>query len=133
MSLTHSQVIEDAEASLLDALITQNMRKLGKIVHPEIVFTDESGQTFIGLNQLPYMNSEVLRLDKCEVGQRSITLFTNIAVVNCTERRSGFYRTIFFEREFRVTRIWKFSGRQWQLISATLVILPATAQAVAVK
>lgn len=124
MNLTHTQIVEDAENRLLEALISNNRNELAKILHPEIVFTDESGQSYAGFGNIPHLNCEILEIESSEISNRSIVFFTNIAVVNCIERRRGKYRGIQYERELRITRSWKFSGRQWQLISTSLVLLP---------
>lgn len=124
MNLTHKQIVEDAENRLLEALISKNRSELRKMMHPEIVMIDESGQLYVGFENLPYLNWEIIEIESSEIASRSIVFFTNIAVVNSIERRRGKYRGIYFEREFRITRSWKFSGRQWQVISSSLVLLP---------
>ena len=127
MSLTHTQIIDDAETRLIQALIANDVKSIRRLAHPEMVFTDESGQTYIGIEKIPYLNPSVLSLHGREIRSRNITFFTNIAVVNCVEKRTGAYLNILFEREFRINRVWKFNGRQWQLIAATLVLLPEVA------
>jgi hypothetical protein len=124
VNLTHKQIVENAETRLLEALVSNNRTELAKILHPEVVFTDESGQSYAGFENIPHLNGEILDVQSCEISNRSIALFTNIAVVNCVERRCGTYRGISFECTLRITRSWKFSGRQWQLISTSLVLLP---------
>lgn len=124
MSLTHTEIIEDSEARLLDALVEKDYKRFRKMLHPDIVFTDESGQSYVGISKIPYLNQDILSLSRCEILKRNITFFTNIAVVNAVELRIGLYRGMHFERCFRITRTWKFSGRVWQLISASLVLLP---------
>ncbi|RZJ69654.1 nuclear transport factor 2 family protein [Flavobacterium sp.] len=126
MTLSHIQVIEEAENRLLKAVIANDKRTLAKMLHPEIVFTDENGQTFVGFDSIPYLNTEILLLESSEICTRNITFFTNIAIVNSVENRRGKYRGICFERKLRINRSWKFSGRGWQLISANLVLLLET-------
>lgn len=124
MSLTHIQVVQDAENRLLDALISGDNKQIKSMLHPDVVFTDESGQTHLGLPNIPYLNPKIIKIETSLVLERNISFFTNIAIVNSIEKRTGKYREIDFEREFRITRTWKFSGRQWQVISASLVLLP---------
>ncbi|RZJ67406.1 MAG: nuclear transport factor 2 family protein [Flavobacterium sp.] len=124
MSLTHTEIVQDAESRLLQALVSKDYRTFRKMLHPEIVFTDESGQSYMGIEQIPYLNEEILSLSTCEILKRDITFFTNIAIVNVIELRVGLYRGMQFERKFRIMRTWKFNGRMWQLIAANLVLLP---------
>ncbi|RYZ87587.1 MAG: nuclear transport factor 2 family protein [Proteobacteria bacterium] len=124
MSLTHTDIILDIEARLMHSIIACDVKMLKKIMHPEFVFTDESGQTYHGVDTIPHLNPDVLQLEEIDILSRNMTFYTNIAVVNSIEIRKGFYRGMRFERKFRVMRTWKFSGRQWQLIAGSLVVMP---------
>lgn len=59
MPLSHYELVERAEASLIAALIEGDLESLLKLCHRDIVFTNEIGKTMYGVH---YM---FLRLKSC--------------------------------------------------------------------
>lgn len=123
MSRTHVEIVEEAEIRLMAAICTFDMEELHEIIHPELVFTNETGQVFMGIGSLQINNPDVLRIRTIEVMEREIAIFNTVAVVNTIEKRTGEYLGIDFGTEFRVTRIWKFHTHDWMLIAASVVML----------
>lgn len=121
MNKTHEEVIEDFEARLLEAMTHSNPKSILDILHDNVILTNEAGEVFNGATRLPILNPDVLRICEVDILDREIALFTNVAIVNVLERRTGFYRGIPFAGLYRVTRTWKFSGRQWMLIAANVI------------
>lgn len=126
MSLTHIEIIEAAEKRLLNALVSKDAKSVSRLLHPDVIYTNEEGDTFIGISELPKMVSGIFKIEQFKIRSRSINVFTNVAIVNTNEWRSGIYRDMNFEGEYRITRTWKFSGRQWQLIASNHVLLSDT-------
>lgn len=122
MAKTHQDVIEAFESRLLDAVMTCNKSELHVLLHSNFVFTNENGEVFNGIDSLQINEPKVLRFTSSDVKERTITLFDNIAVVISFENRTGTFRGLYFERQYRITRIWKFRPKGWKLINATVVL-----------
>lgn len=121
MSKSHKQVIETVETRLLKAMTNCDKGELYKLIHPDFVFTNESGEVFTGIEKLQISEPKTMRIRATEIRQRDISFFNNIAIVNSFEKRSGDFRGATFERDYRITRIWKFNGRGWSIIGASVV------------
>ncbi|HEU4495684.1 MAG TPA: nuclear transport factor 2 family protein [Flavobacterium sp.] len=123
MAQSHEQIIEKTESELICAMLANAKEKLARIMHPDVVCTNESGELFIGFENQQINNPEVLKIDSVEIVERSTALFNNVAIVNTLEKRTGSYLGIFYSRDYRLTRIWKFSGRRWVLVGTSCVLI----------
>lgn len=123
MSKTHHQVIEGVERRLLSAMVSCDRAGLCDMLDPGLVLTNETGEVFIGFEQLQINEPKLLRIRTVEIKERKITIFNNVAIVNTYENRTGDFHGMLFEGEYAVTRIWKFNGRNWILIGANLLLL----------
>lgn len=123
MPRTHQQVVEAVESLLFDAMISANMEELYNLVHPDHVLVNENGQTFHGIKKLEINKPDILRIKSIEIVERTITLFNNVAIVTSDEKRTGDFWSMHFEREYRMTRTWKFDGRSWRLINTVAVLI----------
>ncbi|MFT3794231.1 nuclear transport factor 2 family protein [Flavobacterium sp.] len=119
MSKSHQQVIETVESRLLKAMTNCDKGELYKLIHPDFVFTDENGAIFSGIERLQISEPKTQRIKTTEIQQRNITFFNNVAIVNSFEKRTGDVKGKSFERQYRITRIWKFNGRGWCIIGAS--------------
>lgn len=123
MSKTHKQVLETAESRLLKAMIDCDKNELMKLIHHDFVLTNENGEVFSGIEKLPIDQFKMLRVRSSQIRDRTMTFFNNVAVVNSLEKRTGDYRGMPFERDYRITRVWKFNGRNWCIVAASVVLL----------
>ena len=124
MVKTEINVIENIESLLIDAMTTCNLEVLHKLLHQDVIMTSENGEVFIGVKKLHINEPSLLKIKTLEIKERSISFFNTVAVVNSYENRTGEYLGLYFEREFRVTRVWKNYNNNWKLIVASLVMLP---------
>lgn len=120
MIKTHTQVIEAVESRLLKAMTTCDKTELHHLIHADFVLTNENGEVFMGIDKLQLSEPKMLRIKSTSVKERTISFFNNVAIVNSFEKRSGDFRGMQFERDYRITRIWKFGGRSWCLIGASV-------------
>lgn len=123
MPRTHQDVILQAEIELLNALTTNDKQLLQKVIHEDIVYTNENGETFIGRNKLQINDASQLRIFSLNIVEREINIFNNVAIVNTLERREGSYMGISFKGNYRLTRTWKFYGKRWLLIATSTVLI----------
>ena len=89
MPRTHQEIIYRSESELLNSLTTNDKKGLRLLIHKDIVYTNENGQTFFGIENLQINNPKILKIDTLDVLEREISLFNNIAIVNTLESRSG--------------------------------------------
>ena len=120
---THIEVIEVVESRLLKAMTQCDKVELHVLIHPDFVLTNENGEVFLGIEKLQINEPKLLRIKTTEIKERIISFFNSVAVVNSFEKRTGDFRGMYFEREYRITRIWKFNGQNWQIIAASVVLL----------
>lgn len=120
MNKTHLEVVEEAEARLLDAMVNADFCALHQLLHENLVYTNENGEAFTGFNQLPITNPQHYRITSIETLERNICFFNNVAVATVIERRTGLYHQMKTNGTYSITRVWKFN-RHWQVISATAV------------
>ena len=123
MPKTHQDIIYQAELELLNALTTNNRESLRQIIHKDIVYTNENGETFTGINNLQINDPKILKIDSLDIIEREINVFNNVAIVNTLEKRRGRYLGLQFQANYRLTRTWKFCGRRWLLIATSTVII----------
>lgn len=123
MPKTHLQIVETFEERLLHAMTAGDKPTLYELIHPDCVYTNENGEIFKGLTKFQINEPEMLRIKTIDIQERSISFFNNVAVVSTFENRTGEFRSMHFEREYRVTRIWKFHTKGWHLIAASVVLL----------
>lgn len=123
MPKTHQDIIYQAELELLNALTTNNRESLRQIIHKDIVYTNENGETFTGINNLQINDPKILKIDSLDIIEREINVFNNVAIVNTLEKRKGRYLGLQFQANYRLTRTWKFCGRRWLLIATSTVII----------
>lgn len=123
MPKTHQEVILLAEMELLKALINNDKGLLSQVIHKDLVYTNENGQTFMGINNLQINDPNVLRICSLEVIDREINIFNNVAIVNTLEKRQGRFMEVEFNASYRLTRTWKFYGKRWLLIAASTVLI----------
>jgi ketosteroid isomerase-like protein len=122
MPKTHQELIEALEARLLSALIACDKAELQSLLHPNFVLTNENGEVFPGIEKLQINQPKILRILTTKIEERVISFFNNVAVVSSFETRTGTFHDMHFERQYRITRIWKFHGRNWKMIAATVVL-----------
>lgn len=122
MPKTHQEIIEALEHRLLTAMTACHKEELYELIHADFVMTDEHGQVFMGIEKLQINEPKILRIHTADIEERSISFFNNVAIVNSFETRTGTFHGLHFKRQYRITRIWKFHGKNWRLIGATVVL-----------
>lgn len=123
MPKTHLQLIEHFESRLLKAMTSCHKAELYELIHPDFVFTNENGEVFLGIEKLEINEPKILHIKTTEIQERMISFFNNVAVINSFEKRTGTFRGLYFERQYRITRIWKFEPKGWKIIAATVVLM----------
>lgn len=121
MPKTHHEIIEETESRLLKAICYNDFELMYELVHDQVVYTNETGQVFSGIDNILINNPQILNNKLIEVHERTISFFNSVAIVNTFERRIGQYMELEFNVELSLTRIWKFHNQKWILIAASVV------------
>jgi hypothetical protein len=117
---THDDIILELENRLRRALIGPSVDELRLLFDTDIVYCNEFGRTFRGIENVP-ANRGSYRLLSIEVLAREITFFNSVVVSSTLEIRNGHSDGFDFITKTNLTRVWKFDGRRWKLICATAV------------
>ena len=123
MPKTHQEVILLSEIELLKALTNNDKELLSQVIHKDIVYTNENGETFIGIKNLQINKPEILKINSVEILEREISIFNSVGIVNTLEKREGRYMGMSFQANYRLTRVWKFFGKKWLLIATSTVLI----------
>jgi len=122
MNKTCLTQLEESDNFLLKAITDCDIASLRAFVHPEIVITNENGQVFNGIANMPENNPKVFKINSTKTEEKFTSFFDNIAIINSVEMRTGEFLGLHFEGQYRLTRIWKRNGR-WKLIASTTVLI----------
>lgn len=122
MNRTCINLLEDSDIYLLKATTDCDIPSLHSYIHPDIVITNENGEVFSGIANIPENNPGVFKIKTLKTEEKLISFFDNIAIINSVETRTGEFFGLHFEGQYRLTRIWKLNGR-WKLIASTTVLI----------
>lgn len=122
MNKTCINLLEDSDNYLLQAITNCDISSLRPYIHPSIVVTNENGEVFNGIANMPENNPNVFKIKTVQTEEKFISFFDNIAIINSLEIRTGEFFGLHFEGQYRYTRIWKLNGR-WKLIASTVVLI----------
>lgn len=115
---THLEVLEETERHFLSALIACDRKLLQYYMHPAFTYSSDSGEIFKGFQNIPILNPEKLCVDTISILDRNVNIYNNVAIVLTFEHRTGSYMGIAYNNKYRNTRVWKFTGKRWHIISA---------------
>lgn len=115
---THLEVLKETEDLFLKALTTCDRQLLKYYMHPSFMYSSDSGEIYNGFENIPIFKPELLCVDTIEIIDRNVALYNNVAIVLTFEHRTGSYMGIAYDNKYRHTRIWKFTGKRWRIISA---------------
>lgn len=115
---THLEVLKETEDHFLKALIACDQKLLKYYMHPSFMYGSDSGKIYNGMENIPILKPEVLCIDTIKIIDRNVTVYNDVAVVLTFEHRTGSYMDIAYDNKYRHTRIWKFTGKRWKIISA---------------
>ena len=122
MNKTCLNQLEESDVFLLKAITNCDITSLHSYIHPDIVVTNENGEVFSGIANMPENNPGTFKINTVQTQEKLISFFDNIAIINSVEFRTGEFLELHFEGHYRLTRIWKLNGR-WKLIASTTVLI----------
>lgn len=118
MAKSHEDILLECDARLLEGLRQMDTEVLAELTHPDLVFTNEFGQTSYKAAEVPF-HKEAFRYSLIEVLRREVALFLSVGIVVSEERRIFESGGMMTESVLVISRIWKFDGCFWKLVSAT--------------
>ena len=104
-----AQILE-VEERLRQAMLHSDVDVLNKLIAPELLFTNHSGQRVTKEEDLDAHRAGLLRLTALTPSEQQIQLHTGFAVVSVLMHLLGSYDNTAIDLSIRYTRIWSFSA-----------------------
>lgn len=114
MAKTYPKNIADFEFRYLSAVQLNSRLILDKLIHPDALLIDEFGDNFSKQDALLLVSAQ--NIHHIRTIENHKTYFGNTVIVTSLEDWSGRVAGVNYEHLFQLHRIWKNSGRKWQLV-----------------
>jgi ketosteroid isomerase-like protein len=114
--------IKDREAALLEAIRTGDVNALDELLHENLLFNLPDGQTKNKAFDMETYRSGKMAVESISSREMDISRIDGeTAVVAVTiDLKATWYDTP-VDGAFRYLRVWKSSGRKWQVIAGSVV------------
>ncbi len=113
-------LIDDAEERLRRAVLANDVKAIGDLLSPALVFTDQTGRRLGKIDSLIAHSSGSLRIRSMTIEDFETRLMGSCAVVTVTASVGGKLDGTCFEARYAYTRIWEASGRPMYARRGTL-------------
>ena len=121
-SMLNNDHLLQNEARLRIATKTNDIIELDRLLHEELLFTDQHGRLITKPIVLEVSRSGNLMIDLLSVKEHKINLIRGVAVVSSLiYLMGGRYTDEACAGTFRYNRVWKNDGGTWQLITGSCV------------
>ena len=117
-----SQVI-DSERNLLEAMRTNNVKLLDRLLHDDLLFNGPNGETATKAADLTNYRSGNINLHTVESSDRMLSAIGDDVVVAVTVEIKGNYLGQDVDGKFRYLRVWKLFDDDWKVIAGSVVAL----------
>lgn len=117
-----AQVIAN-EKNLLEAMKTNNVELLDKLLHDDLLFNGPSGETATKATDLKNYRSGNINLHTVESSDQMLSMVRDDVVVAVTVEIKGNYLGQEINGKFRYLRVWKLFENDWKVIAGSVVML----------
>jgi hypothetical protein len=111
-------LIDDAEERLRRAVLANDVKAIGDLLSPALVFTDQSGRRLNKIDSLIAHSSGSLRIRSMTIEDFETRLMGSCAVVTVTASVGGKLDGAAFEARYAYTRIWEHRDGRCMLAAA---------------
>lgn len=123
MDATREAQIIASEKNLLEAMKTNNVELLDKLLHDELLFNGPSGETATKAMDLKNYCSGNINLHTVESSDQMLSMIGDDVVVAVTVEIKGNYLGQEINGKFRYLRVWKLFENNWKVIAGSVVTL----------
>ena len=102
---------------------TNDVSELGRLLHEELLFTDQQGLLITKARKLEAHRSGTLIIDMIRVNEYQIGFLREVAVITSLTYMTGKYKEQLLAGIFRSNRVWTNEGGNWQVIAGSCVEL----------
>jgi hypothetical protein len=127
LDTTRNAQIIASEKSLVEAMKTNNVALLDRLLHDELLFNGPNGETATKAQDLANYRSGNINLRTVDATNLKLSMIGDDAVVAVTVRIVGNYLGQDVNGSFRYLRVWKLFDAGWQVIGGSVVALPTPA------
>ena len=113
ISITDIEQLEDA---LQQATLSGDVDALDKYLDDRLIAIDPFGRRMDKQGTLDFYRSCILKLDRIELLDRTVTLMDNAAAVCWSGRLTGTYYGENFSEKLAYSRVWSLQAGKWSLI-----------------
>jgi hypothetical protein len=123
MDTTRKAQIIANEKNLLEAMKTNNVELLDKLLHDDLLFNGPTGETATKAMDLKNYLSGNINLHTVQSSDQMLSMVGDDVVVAVTVEIKGNYLGQEIDGKFRYLRVWKLFGNNWQVITGSVVTL----------
>jgi len=120
--MTKQQIISQ-EKALLQAMKTCDLTQLDLLLHDNLRFNIPNGQTITKEMDLANYQSGYMQLEAIKAKDQEIQLIGDNAIVTTTIQMAGKFFEHSLDGNYRILRVWKLEGQQWQVIAGSSILL----------
>jgi ketosteroid isomerase-like protein len=113
---TLEQIIEK-EKSLLNAMLTSDVKVLDDLIADDLIFTDHTGRVVNKSEDLEAHRSGSLHIESIVPNEQVIKIYDNTAIVSVLMQIKGQYLRQPFEGKIRYTRVWINIDNAWKIVA----------------
>jgi ketosteroid isomerase-like protein len=123
MDTTRKAQVIASERSLLDAMKTNDVELLDKLLHDDLLFNGPTGDTATKSADLANYRSGNINLHAVESSDQLLSVIGDDVVVAVTVEIKGNYLGQELDGKFRYLRVWKLFDGSWKVIGGSVVTL----------
>ena len=110
------QIIEKEE-SLLQAMLTGDLKVLDDLIADDLIFTDHTGRVVNKSEDLEAHRTGSLKIESIDPGEQVIKIYGNTAIVSVLMQINGQYLRQPFEGKIRYSRVWMNINDSWKIVA----------------
>jgi ketosteroid isomerase-like protein len=123
MDSTRKTQVIASEKSLLEAMRTNDVKLLDKLLHDDLLFNGPNGETATKSVDLANYRSGNINLHAVESSDQLLSVIGDDVVVAVTVQIEGNYMGQELDGKFRYLRVWKRFDESWKVIAGSVVTL----------
>ncbi|WP_080380747.1 nuclear transport factor 2 family protein [Burkholderia pseudomallei] len=117
-------VIDGYESALRDAMLTNNVDVLDKLLDDDLVFTAPNGQVLSKDDDLSAHRAKLLRLDRLDINEIRAHAIGEMILTTTKARLVGYFGAVAIGGTFAYTRLWRQSGARWRVVAGHAAEIP---------
>ena len=115
--MTMLEQIIEKEESLLQAMLTGDLKVLDDLIADDLIFTDHTGRVVNKSEDLEAHRTGSLKIESIDPGEQVIKIYGNTAIVSVLMQINGQYLRQPFEGKIRYSRVWMNINDSWKIVA----------------